>query len=396
MKKILFISWDGAETNYMEGLFLPIFHAIQSKSDYQFHVIQFSWSDPYKISKIKETASTYQISYQHLPVYKKPTNLIGSVYSLFKGRKFVESYIINNAIDIVMPRSVMPAFLVNKLRIRGFKLVFDADGLPLEERIDFGGLNMNSRHYRFLKKQEDKILSHSDLVITRSKKSINIHAETIGGKSLEKFSRVINGRDVNFFKPNKEARKKIREELGVSSKDKVFVYCGSLGPQYCVEEMIEIFRQYYDKTKSGYFLVLTPNVNFIQERIPQELKRIIIAKQINYQDVPAYLSAADIAFSLRIPRYSMRGVFPIKLAEYLLMGLPTITSKGIGDTEDLLKDAPGCFIFNHFSRKSMILVADFVEKSETFDKNKIRDFAEKNFSIEKSAKQYIKTLDKLV
>jgi glycosyltransferase involved in cell wall biosynthesis len=163
-----------------------------------------------------------------------------------------------------------------------------------------------------------------------------------------------------------------------------------------VEEMIEIFRQYYDKTKSGYFLVLTPNVNFIQERIPQELKRIIIAKQINYQDVPAYLSAADIAFSLRIPRYSMRGVFPIKLAEYLLMGLPTITSKGIGDTEDLLKDAPGCFIFNHFSRKSMILVADFVEKSETFDKNKIRDFAEKNFSIEKSAKQYIKTLDKLV
>ena len=84
--------------------------------------------------------------------------------------------------------------------------------------------------------------------------------------------------------------------------------------------------------------------------------------KVNFNEIPMYLSAADIAFSLRIPRYSMRGVFPIKLAEYLLMGLPVITSKGIGDTEDLLKDAPGVFIFNHFSKTFLIFFFRFVSR----------------------------------
>lgn len=395
MKQILFISWDGAETNYMEGLFLPIFDVIQKNSDFRFHVIQFSWSEPYKISKIESTAVSMGIKYHHLKVIKKPTNSIGSIYSLFKGRKFIEKYIVAHSIDIVMPRSIMPALLVNKLRMNGFKLVFDADGLPLEERIDFGQLQMNSFQYRYLKKQEDIILANADLVITRSKKSIHIHTESIGGKSFEKFSRVINGRDVDFFKPNKLSRKNIRERLNIGPKETVFVYCGSLGPQYCLEEMIEIFTRYQEQNINCKFLILTTNIAYAERFIPISKKELFIVKKILFNEVPMYLSAADIAFSLRIPRYSMRGVFPIKLAEYLLMGLPVITSKGIGDTEDLLKDAPGCFIFNHFSRKSMHLVFEFILQVQDVDHKKIRAFAVKNFSLERSANQYIKAFDKL-
>lgn len=395
MKQILFISWDGAETNYMEGLFLPIFNTIQLNSDYRFHVIQFSWSDPNKISKVKATATSMDIKYHHLKVIKKPTNTIGSIYSLFKGRKFIEKYILEHSIAIVMPRSIMPALLVNKLRMNGFKLIFDADGLPLEERIDFAQLKMNSYHYRYLKKQEDLMLAKADLVITRSKKSIHIHTETIGGKSFEKFSRVINGRDVDFFKPDKQSREIIRERLSIDSDEIVFVYCGSLGPQYCLEEMIEIFSRYREHQKKGKFLILTTNVAYAERIILENKKEFVLIKKVLFDEVPMYLSAADIAFSLRIPRYSMRGVFPIKLAEYLLMGLPVITSKGIGDTEDLLKEAPGCFVFNHFSTKSMHLVNEFLFQAKEFDQNKIRAFAVKNFSLEKCANQYIKTFNKL-
>jgi glycosyltransferase involved in cell wall biosynthesis len=159
--------------------------------------------------------------------------------------------------------------------------------------------------------------------------------------------------------------------------------------------MIEIFSRYREHQKKGKFLILTTNVAYAERIIPENKKEFVLIKKVLFDEVPMYLSAADIAFSLRIPRYSMRGVFPIKLAEYLLMGLPVITSKGIGDTEDLLKEAPGCFVFNHFSTKSMHLVNEFLLQAKELDQNKIRAFAVKNFSLEKCANQYIKTFNKL-
>ena len=35
MKNILFITWDGPQTSYMEGLFMPIFNEIQLQSNYK-------------------------------------------------------------------------------------------------------------------------------------------------------------------------------------------------------------------------------------------------------------------------------------------------------------------------------------------------------------------------
>lgn len=395
MKKILFISWDGPETSYMEGLFLPIFNKVQQESNYRFHVIQFSWSKPPKVQKINVMADNMKICYHHLQVVKQPTNLIGSVLSLLHGIKFVKRYIKLHAIDVVFPRSTMPAVLVNFIKRTNFKVVFDADGLPLEERIDFGTLTVGSWKYKYLKKQEDKVLQNADLVITRSKKAIHIHAETIGGKHFEKFQRVINGRDINFFKPDATLRAKARQQLGLSSDTKLFVYTGSLGPQYCFSEMLEIFKSTLDNGTSAKFLVLTPQIEFAVKNLSQDLSDLVIIKKVPFSEVPFYLSAGDIAFSLRIPKYSMRGVFPIKLAEYLLMGIPTITSKGIGDTEDFLKDIPGCCIYNHFSEKSIVTVQDFIATANTINRNAIREQAVAAFSIEKSASQYIKVFNKL-
>ena len=53
-------------------------------------------------------------------------------------------------------------------------------------------------------------------------------------------------------------------------------------------------------------------------------------------DVPRYLACADIGTAFRDSSFSMKAVAPIKLAEYLLCGLPVVGTSDIGDTRDAI------------------------------------------------------------
>ena len=395
-KKILFITWDGPQTSYMEGLFMPILSTVQDKSNYEIHVVQFIWASDSQIAITKNEAAKLNIKFTAHPIIRKPIATIGSIISLYKGISFLKKYIINNNIDIVMPRSTMPSIMVNRIKKKNFKIIFDADGLPIDERVDFSGLLTTSKQYKFFKNEENKMLFNADAVITRSQKAIDIHLKTIGNNFSEKFSVVLNGRNLNFFVPNSELRNSTRKELNISEKEKVFVYCGSLGPQYGWNEMITIFQEYLKINSNSKFLILTGNTEFAKERIQDDISTKIILKTVPFEEVPKYLCVADIAFAIREPKFSMQGVAPIKLGEYLLMGLPTIASSGIGDSEVLINIVPNCFLFKHNDKNNINTAVNFIKNLDTTENLKIREFGVNYFSIEKSADSYIHSFNKLL
>lgn len=395
-KNLLFITWDGPQTFYMEGLFMPIFHAIQLQSDFKFHVIQFTWGTAERIAITQKRAEELGIQFTSRPILRKPISSIGSFYSLFKGIGFLNRYINENNINIVIPRSTMPSIMVNRVKKTNFKLLFDADGLPIEERVDFSGLKTGSKSYQFFKKEEHKILIDADAVITRSQKSIAIHLETIHHKNSEKFSVVFNGRNTDFFKPDATERAKLRSQLNIANSDKVFVYCGSLGPQYGWDIMISIFEGYKVKHTDARFLILTGNTDYAHQNIPEHLKSSVLIEKVPFELVPTYLNIADVAFAIRKPTFSMQGVAPIKLGEYLLMGIPTIASAGIGDTEALLKEVPGCFLFQHQSTDSIQKAVNFAENLCDVNHQSIRKVGVEYFSIEKSATSYLNALKRFL
>ena len=289
----------------------------------------------------------------------------------------------------------MPSIMVNRLKEFNFKVLFDADGLPLEERVDFSGLSRKSNQYRFFKKEENKMLLNADGVITRSQKAISIHLQSINYKTPEKFSVVLNGRNIDFFKPNNSMKIQLRVELNIQKKAKVFVYCGSLGPQYGWDEMMSIFQKYQQKHTDATFLILTGNVEYAQQRIPVTLTKKIIVKKAPFEEVPKYLNIADVAFAIREPKFSMQGVAPIKLGEYLLMGIPTIASAGIGDSEALMKQVPNSFLFHHDKPGAIDDALSFVENLSEVNHQKIRECGIAFFSIEKSAESYTLALNKI-
>jgi glycosyltransferase involved in cell wall biosynthesis len=394
-QNILFITWDGPQTSYMEGLFMPILSEVQNKANCTIHVIQFTWGTKERTDITKNIAKALNIKYTSRPIIRKPIVTLGNLLTLFKGVKYLKEYIKENNIDVVMPRSTMPSIMINRIKNRNFKLLFDADGLPLEERVDFSGLSRSSSLYRFFKKEETKMLLQADRVITRSQKAIDIHLKTIHNKNPEKFSVVFNGRNTDFFKPNDSIKSQFRKELNINPNNKVFVYCGSLGPQYGWDEMMTIFQNYQQKHTDAIFLILTGNIEFAQQRIPTDLSENIIVKKVAFEDVPKYLNTADVAFAIREPKYSMQGVAPIKLGEYLLMGIPTIASAGIGDSEELMNQVPNSFLFHHDNPNAIDEALLFVENLSEINHQKIREFGINFFSIEKSAESYIQSFNKL-
>lgn len=392
MKNLLFITWDGPQTSYMEGLFMPIFQEIAKQGAYQFHVVQFTWADAQKIAHTKAAADQMGITYTAWPVLRKPNVSVGSLLTVLSSSGKIKKYIRENNIHIVMPRSTFPAMIVNQIKNKNFKIIFDADGLPIEERIDFAGLKKESFQYKLMKSAETKMLKSADAVITRSQKAIDIHTAHIGESYRSKFSVVFNGRDKNIFAYQPHLREEPRQELGLKD-ELLFVYAGSLGPQYCLTEMLEIFQAYAEK-RAAKFLILTGNTEFAEQNIPSELKAHVILKSVPSEKVSFYLNGGDVAFGLRKPTFSMQGVAPIKLGEYLLCGLPVIASKGIGDTERILENFEECYLYDHSIGllPQIEQIKNFVEKAIFANRNNIAQKAQDYFSLEAAAESYIQAI----
>lgn len=395
MKKLLFITWDGPQTSYMEGLFMPIFHQVSQIESVEFHVVQFTWALDAKTTEVRKKAKELGIVYTNYPICRKPVAVLGSIYTLFKGIQFLKKYIKQQCIDIVMPRSTMPAIMLNRLRKEKIKILFDADGLAIEERVDFAGLSKASKQYRFFTSEEQKMILKADGVITRSYAAIDYFADKLSLSIKDKFSVVLNGRNTVDFTPDNEEIEKTKIGLGIPVSNKVFVYCGSLGPQYGWEYMLSIFEKYLKINNRSTFLIITGNTEFAENNLPDILKPNCIITKVPFSEVAKLLNLANVAFAIREPKPSMKAVAPIKLGEYLLMGIPTIASKGIGDTEEILKIAPNCFLFDHDDLQNIEKAVAFINENQIWDKTVLRQVGIDYFSLEKSALSYQKAIHKL-
>lgn len=397
-KNLLFIAWDSPEANYLEGLFMPIFAGLAT--DYNIHIIQFTWGGEDKPQRIGELCHNKGLAYTHYPIYRKPLATAGVMLTVLKGARFIKSYILNNNINIVMPRSTMPALMALRINksLNGVKIVFDADGLPLEERVDFAGLKKSSFQYRFLKKVESRMIAQADVVLARTQSAIAYLAET-NNIDKGKFYVVVNGRDASIFKPDAELFNTVRAALGIPAEAMLLVYAGSLGPQYCFAEMISIFRAVKQLYNNCYLLLLTGSGSFIQNNkaLLAGIEDSVLVKQVAFTEMPQYLSAADAALALRRNFFSMKAVAPIKLGEYFLSGLPVVLTPNTGDTETVLKNNEACFFIERFDDNAFDCAAKWI--LDSYKNTEVTTVARKTgeafFSLQASVQSYKQALNAL-
>ena len=342
---VLFVTWDGPQVSYLESLFLPIFKRLAERG-YAFHIVQFTWAGKQQQSALKKFSEEQGCSYRGVPVLRWPVGA-GSLMTAFWGSWHVRRAIHELGIDIVMPRSTLPA-LAATLALRHYPdvgLLFDADGLPHDERVDFGGWSPYGIAYRLLRDLEALATRRAHAVPTRSRKAIDILVAR-GGAGIDpaKFHVVTNGRDEKVFRPAlKDERLAVRRSLGIDDTAPLLVYAGSMGPQYCVREMLEFFRFVRYRRKDARLLLLTGSPDEADELLSEfeDVRSSCHIKRLPPDEVPRFLGACDLGLALRRPSFSMQAVAPIKLGEYLLCGLPVLATRAIGDTDELVTDQVG-------------------------------------------------------
>lgn len=132
-----------------------------------------------------------------------------------------------------------------------------------------------------------------------------------------------------FYSP--EQREQKRAQWGLRDKH-VLIFAGSTGRWHHLEYTLKWVRQIMALDDAALFVGLTPDVAALTSLCEQILPphRALI-RHAEHDEIPGWLNAADLGLLLRKPDPVNAVASPTKFAEYMLCGLPTLTSAGLGD-----------------------------------------------------------------
>ena len=336
--RVLFVTWDGPEYHYLESLFLPIFAALRGQG-FDFDVLQFTWG-----SAVRR----------------------GSLLTAVLGARRIRQAVRARRSDIVLARSTLPALatLLARRPSDRWSFVFDLDGLPTDERVEFAGLDSCSPVARLQWAIERKAIRVSHAVISRSAAIAPLIVERGGPGTLpDKIFRVPNCRDEHRFTlPAAGQKEAARGRLGLPAEVPVIAYVGSsLGGKYRGDCLLDFFANVHRTLPSARLLILTEELEAARAlaaaRVP-ELAEDIVMTAAAADDVPFLLGAADLGTAFIEPTPSMRAAAAVKLGEYLLCGLPVVATRGIGDVHERL-GAPAVLFTENNGASELARAADW-------------------------------------
>ena len=332
--RILFVTWDGPQVNYLESLFLPIFKRLEDHNFF-FDILQFRWGDPSLAATIERQCSSLGIGYRAQFIHRKPP-VIGPFASAFLGARWVREAVKDYNTNVIMPRSLLPAMAVlrsGEHRLR--PVIFDRDGLDADERIDFGRSSRLSPVYRLLRTIERLMVRQSKTVLVRTEFAAKVLSQR-SGMGLEHFHVVSNGRDKDVFAPGRPTpRESCRQWIGVSQSAPLLVYAGSVGPQYKFDQIGAYVMALRKKREDAHVLILTGSPEAARtelQRFSSSVLEFATIMRVEPHLVARYLAASDVGVAFRSRSFSTGAIAPVKLGEYLLSGIPVIGTPFVGNT----------------------------------------------------------------
>lgn len=156
--------------------------------------------------------------------------------------------------------------------------------------------------------------------------------------------------DVNHFQIDGEARKRVRNSWGVKRDNIVIGYSGVLHKGEGVAVLLQAFKGLLTKHKHIRLVILgvvIPTGEWVD--VPQLTKdlhledTVIIVPPVIHSEVPNILSACDILCAPKLDTDVNRASIPIKVIEYLSMGLPTVTTT-VGELNRIVIDKVNGFM----------------------------------------------------
>lgn len=339
-----------------------------------------------EMARLKALLAVSKIDWKWLRYHKRPS-LPATAYDVAIGSLYAAWLVWRKKIEVVHSRGYVPLPMALFCKwVCGAKLVFDVRGLMAEEYVDAGHWKAGSLPFRATKWFERRAFRNADSVIVLTNRIRDVLRSA--SKELQTSRapvRVIPCCvEVERFGTTTD-RLATRNQLGISGGP-VLAYVGSLGTWYMGQEMVRLFKELLRIRPQAMFLVMTQSPEiavelFEREGIPRDRYSAVTVKS---EEIPKFLSAADLAVAFIKPCYSKVSSSPTKIGEYLAAGLPFISNRGIGDIDELLqRNAVGALV-DGFDEKEYAGAVRAVLQMIEADSNihqRCRSVAEQNFSM---------------
>lgn len=354
MARSLYICYFGVGEPLVQTQVIPYLRELV-KGGHDLTLLTFE-SGEVDADSIRTSLAADGIGWQSLKYHKRPS-VPATLFDIANGARFVARLARREMFDIFHSRSHVPMVMavlgrkLSRLTHRP-KLLFDIRGFFPEEYTDAGIWPENGWLYRSVKRVERWLMKEADGFVVLTNRAKEILSDQIGERPVEVIPCCV---DLSrFATAGEESRVGVRQRLGIGDRY-VATYVGAFGGWYLTEEIVDFFGTLKRSDPNTFALILSQSERDVIEPLLKArgyAKRDYFIKKVPAAEIPAYLSAADVAVSFIKPCFSKLASSPTKNAEYLACGLPIVVNDGIGDTTEFtLADRTGVVI-SEFSAKA--------------------------------------------
>jgi glycosyltransferase involved in cell wall biosynthesis len=344
---VLYLSYDGLTDPLGQSQILPYLKGLCAEG-YHFHVISFEKYKHFVLGKlaVEEAISDLDITWYPQQYHKQPP-ILSTLFDLRAMYRLAKAIVKKHKVGMVHCRSYPPGLIGLKLKQQmGIKFLFDMRGFWANERVDGGIWSLKNPVYRtiynYFKRKEIKMIEKADHIIslTHAGKEEIVSGRLFDGKhkgiDADKISVIPCAVDLGLFDPKKikeEDKAELKNELGLTCIKEIFIYLGSLGTWYLLDEMLLYFKQSFKEESNAKFLFVTKDdpemIYFACDRLGIA-RDLMVITSANRDLVPLHLSIGTKGIFFIKPAYSKKASSAVKMGEMLAMGLD-IVCNDIGD-----------------------------------------------------------------
>lgn len=233
------------------------------------------------------------------------------------------------------------------------------------------------------------------------------------------FNRIKDRYAYKSSKANLCVSKNLRDKLSKMFSDIPFevMYNGIINPEDVARDGVSYAKKgrynivivgaFYDREVKGYQYLLPAIKILITENVPVTLhicgggiyldEYIQMAKELGIEDNCIFYDMCDRIklysimeqgdFCVSASLYESAGMF---IEEAMLLGKPSVVTNSGGVDSLVTKDS--AIVVKNGSTEALVMgIKEMIERLDSFDKNKIKNYAKENFEIDNISKKYMET-----
>jgi glycosyltransferase involved in cell wall biosynthesis len=384
--RVLYIVYWGAAEPLGQSLVLP---AVRELAAIVGSLTLVTFEKPADLSRIGEIAyikaslEEHGVAWLPLRYHKKP-KAPATAYDVLQGVAHSLALALKSRPDIIHARTFVGG-LVGSLAapLLGAKLIYHNEGFYPDEQVDAGVWKAGSTPHRLARSLEDGMYARADGIIALSNRArTTIEAMPAVKRKGTPLITVPSCVDLDHFRPDCPKAPWMGKPLRL-------IYIGSVGGRYLLDKI------------GRFAAVASQMADGVSLRILTKAEPGLVASMlgsgglsrgswsldsVSRREMPGELACHDAGLFFLASGISEHGCSPTKIGEYWAMGLPVITSPGVSDTDEIIRnERVGVIVSNHSDesyRRAVFELTSLLRDPETPER--CRRAAEKYYSLEKA------------